>query len=110
MRLCITKNLTCSVVSDAMGTYHTCTRKMRGFITFVSCPTDCRLCVKEANRKEYNSNITGQPTGTVIVYVVLATASWAQNPYVLIVFVKNAIHLYLKNVLVLTTKNGSIAR
>ena len=92
MRLCITKNLTCSVVSDDMGTYHTCTRKMRGFITFVSCP------------------ITGQPTGTVIVYVVLATASWAQNPYVLIVFVKNAIHLYLKNVLVLTTKNGSIAR
>ena len=34
---------------------HHCTRKMRGFIKFVSCPTDCRLCEKEADRKEYNS-------------------------------------------------------
>ena len=34
---------------------HHCTRKIRGFIKIVSCPTDCKLCEKEADRKEYNS-------------------------------------------------------
>ena len=38
-----------------MGLFHHCTRKMRGFIKIMSCPTDCRLCEKEADRKEYNS-------------------------------------------------------
>ena len=67
--------------------------------------------VGSVKRKQIEKNITrfaGQPTGTVMVRVVLAIVSWGQNPYVLIVLVKNAIHLYLKNVLVLRTKNGSI--
>ena len=38
-----------------MGLFRHCTRKMRGFIKIMSCPTDCRLSEKEADRKEYNS-------------------------------------------------------
>lgn len=36
-----------------MGLFHHCTRKMRGFIKIMSCPTDCNLCEKETGRKEY---------------------------------------------------------
>ena len=36
-----------------MGVFHHCTRKMRGFIKIMSCPTDCNLCEKETGRKEY---------------------------------------------------------
>ena len=73
-----------------MGLYHHCTRKMRGFIKFVSSPTDCRLCEKEADRKEYKeyNSFAGKLIGTVIVHVILAISSWGQNPYVLIVFVE----------------------
>ena len=30
-------------------------RKIRGSINVVSCPTDCKLCEKEVEQKEYNS-------------------------------------------------------
>ena len=52
--------------------------------------------VRSAKRKQIEKNETrfaGQLIGTVIVHVVLAIASWGQNPYVLIVFVKNVIHV-----------------
>ena len=38
-----------------MGLFHHCSRKIRGHIHIISCPTDCSLCEKEADRKEYNS-------------------------------------------------------
>ena len=38
-----------------MGLFHHCTRKIGGFIKTASCPTNCKLCEKEVNRKEYNS-------------------------------------------------------
>ena len=38
-----------------MGLFHHCTRKIRGLIKFVRCPNDCKLCEKEADRKEHNS-------------------------------------------------------
>ena len=75
-----------------MGLYRNCTRKMRDLIKFVTCPKECTLCEKEADRKERNS-FRWTTEGTVIVHVVLAIASWGQNPYVLIVFVKNVIHV-----------------
>ena len=37
-----------------MGLFHHCTRKIRGSINVVSCPSDCKLYKKEAE-KEYNS-------------------------------------------------------
>ena len=38
-----------------MGLFHHCTRKVRGFIKIMSCPTDCNLCEKETDRKKYKS-------------------------------------------------------
>ena len=37
-----------------MGLFHHCTRKIRGSINVVSCPSDCKLWKKEAERKEYS--------------------------------------------------------
>ena len=37
------------------GLSHHCTRKIKGTISIVSCPEDCKLCHKEADRKEYIS-------------------------------------------------------
>ena len=38
-----------------MGLFHHCTRKINGSINVVSCPSDCKLCKKETERKKYNS-------------------------------------------------------
>ena len=38
-----------------MGLFYHCARKIRGTISIVSCPPDCKLCENEADRKEYNS-------------------------------------------------------
>ena len=38
-----------------MGLFHHCTRKIKGSINIVNCLADCKLCEKEAKRKEYNS-------------------------------------------------------
>ena len=38
-----------------MGLSHHCTRKIKGTIKIIRCPTDCKVCEKEVDRKEYNS-------------------------------------------------------
>ena len=38
-----------------MGLTHHCTRKIKGTIKTIKCPTDSKVCEKEADRKEYNS-------------------------------------------------------
>ena len=109
MRSCITKNITCSVVSADIWVCTTIAQeKWEALLNLLAV----LQIVGSAKRKQIEKNITRfarQLTGTATVHVVLAIASWGQNPYALIVFVKNAIHLYLKNVLVLRTKNGPIA-
>ena len=57
-----------------MGVFHHCTRKMRGFIKIMSCPTDCNLCEKETGRKEYKP-FAGQLTETATLCVDLVMAS-----------------------------------
>ena len=37
------------------GSFHHCTRKIKGTISIVSCLDGCKLCEKELERKEYNS-------------------------------------------------------
>lgn len=37
-----------------MGLAHHCTRKIKGSIKIANCPTDCKVCEEEADRKEYN--------------------------------------------------------
>ena len=38
-----------------MGLSHHCKQKIKGTIKIAYCPTDCQICEKEADRKEYNS-------------------------------------------------------
>ena len=38
-----------------MGLSQHCTRKIKGTTKIVYCPTDYKVCEKEADRKEYNS-------------------------------------------------------
>ena len=39
-----------------MGNSHHCTRKMKGTLKISTCAEDCKVCEKEADRKEYNHN------------------------------------------------------
>lgn len=38
-----------------MGLSHHCTRKIKGTIKIIKYPTDCKVCEKRVDRKEYNS-------------------------------------------------------
>ena len=37
-----------------MDLSHHCTQKIKGTIKIIKCPTDCKVCEKEVDQKEYN--------------------------------------------------------
>ena len=53
-----------------MGLFYHCTRKINGSINVVSCPSDCKLCEKEAERKNIILFV-GKLMKTVIVFAEL---------------------------------------
>ena len=37
-----------------MDLSHHCTQKIKGTIKIIKCPTDCKVCEKDVDQKEYN--------------------------------------------------------
>lgn len=84
------------------GLSHHCTRKIKGTISIVSCPEDCKLCHKEADRKEYIS-LRWKKTRTVMMCVV-STIINSLARYAKAIFTKFVMHSYLKTVSVQSKK------